>query len=76
MFYKNNIGILLATLIVALFIPNLSVVHADEEEELTIPPYLGPYDPYDPYMQEWEVVEVLDVAAMGEYDTKRNGTTP
>ncbi|MDE0093251.1 MAG: hypothetical protein OXO49_01955 [Gammaproteobacteria bacterium] len=69
MFYKNKIGILLATLVVALFIPNLSVVHADDEEEdeysdEVIPPYIQ-----QPSTNGWEEVEYIQVAIMGEYDT-------
>lgn len=69
--YKHNIGILLATLIVALFIPNLSVVHADDEEEEedeysdeVIPRYRIPAERYG-----WEAVESVHVSMMGEYDT-------
>ena len=70
--YKHNIGILLATLIVALFIPNLSVVHADDEEEEdeysdeVIPPWINPYTDRP---DGWEAVEHVQVAWMGEYDT-------
>ena len=72
--YKHNIRILLATLIVALFIPNLSVVHADDDDEEeeeedeysdeVIPRYRIPSDRYG-----WEAVETVQVAMMGEFDT-------
>lgn len=82
--YKHNIRILLATLIVALFIPNLSVVHADDDEEedeysdeeeedeysdevIPVPPTHTRLPPG--YDWQWEAVEHLQVAWMGEYDT-------
>lgn len=74
--YKHNIRILLATLIVALFIPNLSVVHADDEEEeedeysdevIPVPPVLDWRSPGPDW--QYEAVEHLQVAWMGEYDT-------
>ncbi len=75
MFYKNSLGILLATLVVVLLIPNLSVVHAEEDEDEeedeygdeVIPPYRDPR--IDHYRYGWEEVESIQVAMMGEYDT-------
>lgn len=71
MYCKSKIGILLAVLVMVLFFPDLSVVQAneEEEEEPRVPPYLGPHDPDRPFMEQWEELEVLDVAMMGEYDT-------
>ncbi|MXX94595.1 MAG: hypothetical protein F4039_02395 [Gammaproteobacteria bacterium] len=77
MFYKHNIGILLATLIVALFIPNLGVVHADDDDEEDedaysdekIPPWRSGF-PNPGYADGgWRLEEVVQVAVMGEYDT-------